>query len=119
MMRVRCAGCQRIRVQFRTPGLCRRCHFEQMPTWERMEVNGRIAIVDGRWAARKRGQRKGNAAMRAKGKVHCWTSEEARKAVEKTWKTRWRFIKRIGRRIGRTSGTKRAKKQTTVTMKGR
>ena len=62
--------------------------------------NGSKRIMASRDVALAMGRSKGGLSTHAKGKRHTWTSETGRKAVNKLWNTRQRFIKRIGARIG-------------------
>lgn len=52
------------------------------------------------WLRRRRAQSKGGFAIAQLGLAHRWTSETARKAALKRWRTRNRMNKLIGKRVG-------------------
>lgn len=60
---------------------------------------GRVLLMGSAQAAMQQGRSKGGREAHRKGTRFCWTSEQARAAAQKAWKTRWRKAKGI--RIGR------------------
>ena len=62
---------------------------------------GQYRAMSSREYAMQLGRQKGGQIAQARGTAHRWTSEEARKAARKVWKTRWKMNKRIGIRLGR------------------
>jgi hypothetical protein len=57
-------------------------------------------LMSSREAALRVGRSKGGYSLHAKGKAHKWTSETARKAAKKLWRTRWRAMRAGGKTIG-------------------
>ena len=62
---------------------------------------GQFRAMSSREYAMQLGRQKGGQTAQARGTAHRWTSEEARKAAQKVWKTRWRMNRKIGIRLGR------------------
>ncbi len=73
-----------------------------------------VEVTPGHWRtmssagyARLIGNSKGGLTTAARGKTTQWTSEQATKAIQKCWKTKWGKGSRIGVRLGRPAKPKR------------
>lgn len=62
---------------------------------------GQSHLMSSAEAAMQLGRSKGGRTAHLRGTRYCWTSEQARKAALKAWKTRWRLSKRLNIRLGR------------------
>lgn len=59
-----------------------------------------VMVANQAWLAKQAGRSKGGLAIAEAGTAHRWTTETARKAALRRWKTRTKISKRLGIRLG-------------------
>lgn len=74
---------------------------EPIPEFEIHRLaSGLVRRYNSMYLAKQRGRSKGGLAIARLGLAHRWTSESARRAALKRWRTRNRMNKHINKRIG-------------------